>query len=82
MGHSAGFGYVLWGHRAGFGYLLWAVAKDFVKRYGPWRSIWLCAMGHSEKPITIALNQTTVFKSSPYPLKRQKCHKVYVYKQC
>jgi hypothetical protein len=44
------------GHSAGFGYPLWAVAKDLVKRYGPWRSIWLCAMGHSAKPITIAQN--------------------------
>jgi hypothetical protein len=43
-------------HSAGFGYPLWAVAKDLVKHYGPWRSIWLCAMGHSAKPITIAQN--------------------------
>ncbi len=59
------------GHSAGFGYPLWAVAKDLVKRYGPWRSIWLCAMGHNAKPITIAHNRITVFKSLPYPLKGQ-----------
>jgi hypothetical protein len=41
------------GHSAGIGYLLWVVAKDLVKRYGPWRCIWLCAMGHGAKPITI-----------------------------
>ncbi len=50
------------GRSPGIGYLLWAVAKDLVKRYGPWCSIWLCAMGHSEKPITIAQNYATVFK--------------------
>ncbi len=44
------------GHSAGFGYLLWAVAKDLVKHYGPCHSIWLCAIGHSKKPITIAQN--------------------------
>jgi hypothetical protein len=38
-------------HSAGFGYPLWAVAKDLVKRYGPWGSIWLYAMGHSAKLI-------------------------------
>jgi hypothetical protein len=55
------------GHR--FGYPLWAAAKDLVKRYGPWRSIWLCPIGHSAKPITIPQNNTTVFKSLPYPLR-------------
>jgi hypothetical protein len=40
------------GYGAGFGYPLWAIAKDLVKRYGPWRRIWLCAMGLSAKPIT------------------------------
>jgi hypothetical protein len=44
------------GHSAGSGNHLWAVAKDLVKHYEPWRSIWLCAMGHSAKPITIAQN--------------------------
>jgi hypothetical protein len=47
MGHSAGFDY----------------AKDLVKRYEPWRNIWLCGMGHSEKPITIAQNYATIFKA-------------------
>jgi hypothetical protein len=42
-----------------------------IKRYGPWRRSWLCAMGHSNKPITIAQNYAMVFKSFPYPLKRQ-----------
>jgi hypothetical protein len=41
-------------HSAGFGYPLWAVVKNLVKRYGPWRRISLCAMGHCAKPITIA----------------------------
>jgi hypothetical protein len=59
------------GYSAGFGYPLWAIAKNLVKRYGPWRSIWLCAMGHSKKSITIAQNYSTVFKSLPYPLKEQ-----------
>jgi hypothetical protein len=59
------------GHSAGFGYLLWAVAKDLVKRYGLWRSILLCAMGHSEKPITIEQNYAMGFKSLPYLLKGQ-----------
>jgi hypothetical protein len=61
------------GHSEGFGYPLWAVAKDLVKRCGPWRSIWLCAMGHSEKEksVTIAQNYATVFKSLPHPLKGQ-----------
>jgi hypothetical protein len=38
-------------------------------RYGPWRSIWLCAMGHGEKPITIAQNCATLFKSLAISLK-------------
>jgi hypothetical protein len=59
------------GHSTGFGYLLWAVAKDLVKRYGPWRSIWLCAMGHSEKSFTIAQKDAMVFKSLPHPLQEQ-----------
>ncbi len=54
MGHSEGFGLGAMGHSTGFGYLLWGVAKDLVKCYGPWRSIWLCTMGNSAKPITIA----------------------------
>jgi hypothetical protein len=57
------------GHSTGFGYLLWAVAKDLVKHYGPWRSICLRAMGHNEKPITTAQNYATGFKSLPYLLK-------------
>jgi hypothetical protein len=35
------------GRSAGFGHPLWAVAEDLVKGYGPWRSIWLWAMGYS-----------------------------------
>jgi hypothetical protein len=58
-------------HSSGFGYPLWAIAKDLVKRYGSQRSIWFCAMGNSAKPITMAQNYTTVFKSLPYPLKGQ-----------
>ncbi len=83
MGHYAVWGRTLkicynfcaMDHSTGFGYVLWAVAKDLVKRYGPWRNIWLCAMGHSEKPITIEQNYATVFKSLPYPLKGQWCQK-------
>jgi hypothetical protein len=56
MGHSVWFGNALWGHSAGFGYPLWAIAKDMLKRYWPWHSIWLCTMGHNAKPITIAQN--------------------------
>jgi hypothetical protein len=52
---------------AGFGDALWAVIQDLFKRYGPWRRIWLCTMGQSTKPITIAQNYTSVFKGFPYP---------------
>jgi hypothetical protein len=50
------FDFCAMGQSAGFGYPLWAVAKDFVKHYGPWRSIWLCTMGNSANPITIMKN--------------------------
>jgi hypothetical protein len=53
------------------GYTLWATAANLVVRYGPLRKILLYAMGHSEKPITIAQNYATVFKSLPYRLKGQ-----------
>jgi hypothetical protein len=71
MAHSSEFGYALWAFSTAFGYPLRAAAKDLVKHYGPWRSIWLCAMGHSEKPVTKAQNYAPVFKSLPYPLKGQ-----------
>jgi hypothetical protein len=64
MGHFGGFGYALWAavgnealqSKSVLISALWAIAQDLVMRYGPWRSIWLCAMGHSAKPITIAQN--------------------------
>jgi hypothetical protein len=56
-------------HSAGFSYPLWAVVKDLVKCFGPWRSIWLGAVIHSAKPVTIAQKYSAVFKSLPYPLK-------------
>jgi hypothetical protein len=69
MGHYGKFGSALWatavkisidfsamGNSAGFDSALQATAQGLVIRYGLWRSIWLCAMGHSEKPITIAQN--------------------------
>ncbi len=70
MGHSAGFGYALWAIAQGL-VIRYGLAMDLVKRYGPWHSIWLYAMGNSEKPITIAQNYAMVFKSLPYPLKGQ-----------
>jgi hypothetical protein len=64
------------GHCGKFGYALWAIAANLVVRYGPLRQIWLYAMGHCggfvcAKPITIAQNYATVFKSLPYHLKGQ-----------
>jgi hypothetical protein len=59
------------GQSAVFGYLLWTVAKDLVKRFELCRSILLCTMGHSAKPISRAQNNTPVFKNLPYPLKGQ-----------
>jgi hypothetical protein len=50
------------GHGTGFGYPLRAVEMNLVKRYGPWRSIWFCAVGDCAKPISIAQNYPTVFK--------------------
>jgi hypothetical protein len=51
------------GHSKGFGQALWAVAQDLVRRYGLWRSIWLCPRGHSAKPITMAQNQKKFLKA-------------------
>jgi hypothetical protein len=33
------------GHSAGFGYVLWAIAQSLVIRYGLQRRIWLSDMG-------------------------------------
>ncbi len=51
MGHCPGFAYALWAIAQGFGYLLWVVVNDLFKRYGPWRSIWLCAMAIAQNQI-------------------------------
>jgi hypothetical protein len=34
------------GHSAGFGFVLWAIAQDLSIRNGPQRRIWLSALGH------------------------------------
>jgi hypothetical protein len=49
-------------HNAVFGYVLWDIAQDLFICYGPYRMIWLCAMGHSANPITRAKKYTTVFQ--------------------
>jgi hypothetical protein len=49
------------GHSTGVGDVLWAVTQDLFKRYRLWRRIWLCAIGHNAKPVTVARNCTTIF---------------------
>jgi hypothetical protein len=59
MGQNTVFGYILHsGRSTGLGFALWAIVQD-----------WVCAMGHTAKPITERRSPQKNFMSLPYPLK-------------
>ncbi len=59
MGQNTVFGNVLHaGRSTGLGFALWAIAQE-----------WVCAMGHTAKPITECRSPQKIFMSLPYPLK-------------
>jgi hypothetical protein len=69
--YCSGFGYALWAtawnkavqYKSVTISALWAIAHDFGMHYEPWHRLWLCTMGHSAKPITMAHTLPNLLKA-------------------